>query len=321
MIRFFYGENTYSLRAMAKKIVADFVEKQKSDLNVVTLESAKLTFESFSDAVLSAPFLGDRKLTIVKNLVAEKEHAELRKKIMTILPKLPANSDVVFIDAGKPDGRDGLFKWLTKNSTVKYYSAADESLVRRFIAEKIAEQNIKISPPALSKLTLYAGSDLWRLANEVAKLSAFTKAAGRDEITPTDVEALVEPDLELKVFDLTDALASRNSKRSIELLDKFIRKNEDLHKVFNLVIYQIRTMITVKELLERNERNIAKICGLHPFVAQKTEALSRKITFTELTNFYEQIEEQDFLIKTGRTEIQNSLVLLFVNFCRNGKIV
>ncbi len=321
MLRYLYGEDTYSINTAVTKIVADFVGGQKTDLNVNTLESAKLTLENFTDAVLSAPFLGDKKLTIVKNLIVEKENAELRKKIIETLQNVPASSDLIFVDAGKPDARDALYKYLQKNAECKYFGPTTELNLRQFITAKTAEQNIKIGSPALSKLTLFVGPDLWRLQNEILKLTAFISAGKRTEITVDDVELLVEPNIDLKIFDLTDALAAKNSKRAINLLDAFMKKNEDLMRVFNLVIYQIRNMLVIKDLLLRGEKNnIAKVAGLHPFVVQKTEQSLRKISAAELILFYQQLEEFDFAIKTSRIEIENALVLLFVNFCKNGKM-
>lgn len=320
MIRYLYGEDTYSIKMAVVKIVADFIEQQKSDLNVNTLEAEKLTYENLTDAVLSAPFLGDKKLTIIKNLIVEKDFAELRKKIIKTLENLSASSEVVFIDNGKPDARDGLYKFLGKNAKCKYFGPVSELTLRQFISAKTAEQNIKISNPALSKLTLFVGPDLWRLQNEILKLSAYAAAESRVEIAPEDVDLLVEPNINLKIFDLTDALATQNSTRTIQLLNAFIQNNEDLMMVFNLVVYQFRNILVIKDLLLRHETNIAKVAGIHPFVVQKTTQSLRKISFDELASFYRQLEEMDFALKSSRIEIENALVLLFVNFCKNDKM-
>ena len=281
MIKFLYGENTYSVSIMAAKIVADFIEKQKTDLNVNKLEAGKLTMENFTDAVLSMPFLGDKKLTVVRNLLIEKENADLRKKIISTLEKLPETSEIIFVDEGKPDARDALYKFLIKNAQSKHYAPVDETTMRRFVTAKTAAAKVSISNQATAKLTLYVGPDLWRLQNEILKLAAFATSEKRNEITIDDIEQLVEPNIELKIFDLTDALAAGNSKRAIELLNAFIKNGDDLMMVFNLVIYQFRNMIIVKDLADRGERNIAKSAGLHPFVVRKTEAAVRKISLEE----------------------------------------
>jgi len=320
MIRFLYGENTYSVSAMAAKIVADFVEKQKSDLNLNKLDADKLTLEKFSDAVLSTPFLGDKKMTVIKNLLVEKDNADLRKKLIPVLEKVPATSEIVFIDNGKPDARDALYKFLIKNAQSKNYALADEAMTRRFILTKLEGTGVKIDNKATAKLSLYVGPDLWRLQNEVLKLSSYALANDRKEISADDVEKLVEPNLELKVFDLTDALATKNSSVAIEKLNDFIRNGEDLMMVFNLVIYQLRNMIVIKDLTERKETNIAKTSGLHPFVVKKTLASVQKISLEELKKFYRKLEDFDAALKTSEIEIEDALVLLFVDFCKNDKI-
>ena len=320
MIKFLYGEDTYSVSAVAAKIVADFIAGQQSDLNVNKLEANKLTLENFTDAVLSAPFLGDKKLTIVRNLLVEKDNSDLRKKLIPTLEKLPKTSEIIFVDEGKPDARDALFKFLIKNAKNKHYMPVDETTMRRFIAIKTAEQNIKISNQATAGLILYVGPDLWRLQNEILKLAAFATAQKHDEISLDDVEQLVEPNIELKIFDLTDALAARNSRRAIELLHSFMKNGDDMMMVFNLVIYQFRNMIIVKDLAQRGEGNIAKTAGLHPFVVRKTEAAVRKISLEELAYFYRQLEDYDSALKSSEIEVENALVLLFVGFCKSGKI-
>lgn len=320
MIRYLYGEDTYSVAAVAAKIVADFVEKQASDLNVNTIEASRLTLENFADATLSAPFLGDKKLTVVKNLIVEKDSADLRKKLIVSLDKLPATSEILFVDEGKPDARDALYKFLLKNAKCKYYAPVDEVKLRRFITAKTTELNMTVSNQAAAKLSFFVGPDLWRLQNEILKLAAFAQAQSRTEISAEDIELLVEPNINLKIFDLTDALAARNSVRAIQLLDAFIQNDEDLMMVFNLVIYQFRNMIVIKDLIERKERDIGKSAGLHPFVVRKTEQAVRKIEQGQLVSFYRQLEDYDYGVKTGKLGVEDALILLFVDFCKNGKM-
>jgi len=321
MLAFLYGEDTYSIKKATQKSVANFIEKEKTDLNLNIIKANELTIENFVAAVYSTPFLGEKKLVIVENLLLEREK-ELKDKLKSKIEKIPEFTTLFFVEEGKPDQREGLFKYLNKTATTKYFGPVDESKMRQFIKEKMQPENVAIANDALSKLILFIGADLWRLENELQKLILFIKSEDRKEIKTGDVELMIEPNLNLKIFDLTDALALRNTQKVISLFQSMLKKGEDVFMIFNMIIYQLRNMLIVEDLIKRQvQRNeLAKKAGLHPFVITKTEQSLRKFRAGEIVKFYNSLKETDWKVKSGQIELESAMDLLLVEFCESGKI-
>lgn len=317
MLYFYYGEDTYSLKKKIKEIVDAFVKIEGSDFNVSTLLGNKISVQEFEKNVFTAPFLGSKRLIVLKNVLLECSDLDVKKAISINLDKVPETSIVIFVEEGKPDKRESLFKNLSKLSTTKSYDQPTDLDIKRFIETTVSESNFKISSAANFQLGLYCGRDYWRIQNELQKLISYVKYQKRDTINEGDIVKLVDPVNNFMIFDLTDALADRNVKKAIKIYHSMLKGGEDEIKVFNMIIYHIRNMVLVNSISENNESLIAKKTSLHPYVVKKIMISLRKFEQEKLHQLYKKLSETDWKIKTGFLDIGTALDLLLVDFQRN----
>lgn len=317
MLYFYYGEDTYSLKKKIKDIVDAFVKIEGSDFNVSTLFGNKISVQEFEKNVFTAPFLGSKRLIILKNILLECTDLDIKKAISSNLDKTPRTSIVIFVDEGKPDKRESLFKNLTKWATTKSYDQPSDLDIKRFIEATVSENKFKIASAASFQLGLYCGRDYWRIENELLKLISYSKYQKRDAIVEADVTQLVDPINNFMIFDLTDALADRNVKKAIKIYYSMLKGGEDEIKVFNMIIYHIRNMILANSVSENSEYEIAKMTSLHPYVVKKIMISLRKFDESKLHQLYKKLSEVDWKIKTGFLDIGTALDLLLVDFQRN----
>ena len=317
MLYFYYGEDTYSLKKKINEIIDSFVKIEGSDFNISTLIGSKVSVQEFEKNVFTAPFLGSKRLIIIKNILLECGDLDTKKAISTNLDKVPKTSIVIFVEEGKPDKRESLFKNLTKLAIVKSYEQPSDLDIKRFIEMTVLESNFKITSAASFQLGLYCGRDYWRIENELLKLISYAKYQKKDAIVEADVTRLVDPINNFMIFDLTDALADRNVKKAIKIYYSMLKSGEDEIKVFNVIIYHIRNMILVNSIYENSEYEIAKATSLHPYVVKKIMISLRKFEGSKLHQLYKRLSEVDWKIKTGLLEIGTALDLLLVDFQRS----
>ncbi len=320
MLQFFLGEDEYQVRKSAAVAARNFIEKQNTNLNVNIFYGSLISADQLNSAILSAPFLGDRKLTILNNFLSENIDKKLENRLLDIVKNLPEFSDLIVTEIGKIDAKNSLYQYLEKNAEKKVFGAAGPVAVRKFVEKILAQADAKIDATAMTKLSYIVGADLWRLENETRKLLDFAKSNGRSEILPADVDLMVQASIELKIFDLTDTLANKNLEKTTRIFNDFLAADEDISMILSMVVYQIRNMIVVADLIARNDRGGAKSAGIHPFVFQKTLAAVKKTTFTKLRWLYRELAEIDWQIKTGQKEIVPNMTLLFVKFCEDDKM-
>jgi DNA polymerase-3 subunit delta len=317
MIHFIYGEDTFRSLEALKKIELDFVKSEGDLLNIDKLDGSDLGQGVLESKVQALPFLGSKRLIIVRNLLSEGKK-EIKKDAENLLKSIPETSILAFFEEGTPDKRESLYKMLDKLPNRQFYPQLEGFGLRDWISKKAIDNNSEITRESIEKLILFVGPDLFRLDNELSSLSLFVQSQGRKKIEVNDVEKLVEPNNNFKIFDLTDAIAAKNAKKALQVLYAFRKSGEDEFKIFNLIIHQIRTMLVVNDLLRRkfSSDQIAKEAGIHPFVAKKTTSSLRGFSGERLFVMHNQLLETDWQVKSGQLDMISSLEMLIVDFCQ-----
>lgn len=341
MILFLYGEDTYRLKQKIKEMKEKYISASLGDTNLVVLEGKTVEYNEISRQVLAFPFLAKSRLVIIENLIKESKK-DIVEKVIELLPKVPESTILVFVEEGKPDKRTALFKKLSKEKAQEFVPF-DEIELNRWIQKEVEERGGTIEPDAIAKLTEYVGNDLWRLANEIDKLTAYSQnlansgqptadslenkktkkplAVGREplaKISSEAIEILVRPQIESNVFNLIDSVGAKNQQQSLRELHQLLDAGQNELYILSMIVYQFRNLLIVRDFIERgtsNQWDIAKKAGLHPFVAGKTLNLARNYSIDSLKNIYSTLLEQDIAIKTGQIDPKTALDLLVIKLC------
>ena len=87
------------------------------------------------------------------------------------------------------------------------------------------KQGLRISDELLAELAEALGHEMARIANEISKLALYGsgEAGANREITREEMAALVPEARTSGIFEFTDALASRNRTRALNILDTLSR--------------------------------------------------------------------------------------------------
>ena len=99
MIIFLYGKDTYRSRQQLKKMVDKFkVDRDPQGFNVVELDCDKETGANIMQQLLTAPFLAEKKMIVLKNLLSASEHKDFLSELMTRIDgkRLPEENIILF---------------------------------------------------------------------------------------------------------------------------------------------------------------------------------------------------------------------------------
>lgn len=310
MVIFIYGPDTFRSNRKISEIIKEYRSKYKSGLNFVQIELTEDRFSELQDAIETSSMFNEKKLIIIKNAFSASK--ELKKRISDYLSRkdLFENKDIIliFFEKGAIKNKNVLFKLLVKKSFKKQeFKQLPPHRVKLLIKEEVEELGGRIHPVALERLLLYYGNDLWQLTNELKKLVSFKK---NETIQAEDVENLCETSIDLNIFKTIEAISDKNKKRALKLISKHFQVGENESKVFSMIVYQFRTLIKVKSILEENRsdrismssRERFRKSGVHPFVIRKTIPIARNFSMEELKKIYQKLFNLDLKIKTGRIE-------------------
>ena len=311
MIIFLYGEDTYRSSQKLNQIKDKFIkEVDSTSMNLTALDGAKLKFEEFNQQVKASPFLARKRMIIIKNLISENKSKEIQKEVVELLNQTEQNAKdeniLVFwesTDHSKSKSKSALWARLAKEKLAEEFKLLTPIQLNNWGKKEIEIQGGKIDNQAIAFLAATVGNDLWQMANEITKLTNFCQAK---PITITDIENLVKAKFDDNIFNLVDALGTKNKKLALKLMSDQFNLEADEMYLLSMLIRQFRILLEIKDLI--NERPkitkdlIAKELQIHPFVAQKALWQVKNFTFDKLKQIYQMLSDLDIKLKTSQAK-------------------
>lgn len=136
---------------------------------------------------------------------------------------------------------------------VELARVAEEDAMRWAAATAQAAET-KIEPDAARELVDALGADMMLIASELEKLLLYT--VGRGRITLGDVETMVLAAKQRSLYELTDAISSRNSARALALLHGLLNSSDAGEDAAIGHLYMLaRTFRQMLVILEKNVRD------------------------------------------------------------------
>lgn len=314
----FHGDDDLRIDEEVGAIVAKMNEQPNGDLNTAHFEGATTPVPEILGAALAYPFLADKRLVIVKELLAwitRKGAGETGKQavegLLEALPKLPEWARVVFVERGKLADSNKILKLAQSDSNgyEKAFIAPKDST--SWIVKRAKDvYNATIEPAAATALASVTVSDLRRADNELFKLVSYV-GEGR-AISEADVRLLTPYVAEASMFEMVDALAEGRGKVAVSLVHRLLEQDADVFGLYGMITRQFRLLLLAKEHLSNggSPKEIASAISVHPYVADKLAKQSRSFSLEQLETIYRALQDYDFKMKTGQIEPHLALDLL-----------
>jgi DNA polymerase III subunit delta len=315
MIYLLYGPDEYA-RSEALAVLKAQMPADLADLNISVLDGKKLKLDTLVVACEAFPFLADRRLVIINDLLKHQKAGKERDELRAYLERMPPTCDLVFVESEEFDKRSAVFTYIKKAGDAREFRPREGAELLRWLAERAALLGVKLDKTAAQRLVGYAGGDSRTLINELAKLASYTGQGGR--ITDDAVELLVEDGQEQSLFAFIDELSARRRGAALQSLRRLLADGQAATYILFMVARQVRILLGVKELAGQRLRpdDIAAQLGQRPFVVRKALEQVRGFSDAELTQLHDRVLALDHASKTGRVEAETGLELLVAELCR-----
>lgn len=311
MFYLFHGEDPYSQRETLAGLLAKEGDPEMVSLNTTRL-GGKVSFAELQGACDAMPFLARVRVVIVEGLFATMPDRAFMDKLEAYLPHLPAATRLFFLESQALPDTHRLIRLADKGKVgvVKKFDALQGAALERWIRQTAEAGGGHIAPQAAQLLATNVGADLPALGNEIEKLLLY--AGPGETITADDVLRLSPYAAEVGIFDLTDALGSRQPAQVAALFQRKLDEGAEPFYLFTMFIRQFRLLIQTRALLDEGERpaGIAEKLKQRPFVADKLARQARGFSLTQLEHIYRRLLQIDVEVKTGRADLVTALHLL-----------
>lgn len=309
MFYIFHGNDEHSKKKFLSQLQEKLGDRSLVDLNTTRFAGDSLTISQLRHACDSIPFLSDRRLVIVNDLLAREP--DYLDSLLEYVLELPETTRLVFCESRLLSEKHPMVRLAmqAEDGYVKSFRRLEGREVSFWIQNHVQERGSRISPRAAHLLAINVGNDLALLENEIEKLVLYR---GEEIIDVDDVSLLCPYVAEASIFELVDALGSRHGRTAAELLQSKLTEGTEPSYLFAMIIRQYRLLIQVKELAEAGNRppEIAQKLNIHGFVAGKLYQQCQNYELVQLEQVYAHLLDMDVSVKMGRTEMTTALNLL-----------
>ncbi len=301
------GEEPYLRDACRAQLIEKFVPEAARAWAVSRYSADRGETQTALEQAQTLPMLARLQIVFLEDAeaiekVGEKNREEAVAQLEAYLED-PAPFTVFVAEATGLDQRMKLGKLLAEKTLVVECGLGESLNERQAAAVALAraiakEQEVEFEKGAAEDLAEFVAADLLRLKTEIDKLATY--AAERKLIRREDVSALVVSEKTTTVWELADMLASRQSKKALEFLDRLLRDGEEPLPMLGAMTWMYRKLIEASEVKGvTNGWQAARALGMRPEQAELALQNARKISKSRLLDGLRALQKADDRLKRG----------------------
>jgi DNA polymerase-3 subunit delta len=228
----------------------------------------------------------------------------------------PSPDVTLVLLAAKPDRRRAVWKRLLAKAKVHSAQPKRGRALRAHVEEELRRRKLRLAPEGVDELIDRVGQDLRRLMGEVDKLEAF--GAGERPLSAEDVAEVLGRGLGRPLYLLGDAVAAREARRSLELMDELMGEGEEGLRILATLhrsLRQVRGALAMTEAgVPSAEIGRKLLPGNMQFKARSLIDASRRWSDADLQNAFAALSRADRRIKRG-ADAETALAAAVVEAC------
>src|ERR1700730_2286591 len=162
-------------------------------------------------------------------------------------------ADARRIDLTDKERYERIRESMGKYCAIVELARVEEGEAIRWLTEYCAGQQVKIDADAAREMVDALGGDMMMISNELEKLSLYVGEKRR--ITLGDVETMVLAAKQRSLYELTDAISSRQRVRALHMLDAILTTGDGDDAAIGHLYMLAKTFRQMLVIVERNVRD------------------------------------------------------------------
>lgn len=305
---FIYGEEEFLADRAVTRLVEKLVDPAFKDFNFTVLYGKECKAEQILDNAMTLPMFAARRVILVKR--AEELPAE---QLELLIPYIKASSPdtCLIFHASKIDLRRKFFTELKKTDLLIEFKKFKDDQLSGFVKREVEVHGKKIEPVAADLLAYYCGNSLREIVAQVEKLTTYIGKSSH--IAIDDIKAIVSDTKTDTVFELANALGSRNIEKSLRQLQMVLRDADTPYMLVGALARHFRQLCMIRELLDQRTPHdeISKRVKINPYFLKGMISQALKFRMAEYRKILALLHETDVGLKSGGRQGTLFEMLLF----------
>ena len=301
--------------ALARKKVASIIQERAPKRDALTFMSihAEDGIQALKGELLSVSMFAPSRVFLVHKI--ENADVSFLDFLLSYVQGIGKDSQNTLILTGQSLPKKGPVRKLKaaiqKVGTFEIFTAKSINPYD-FLKDLCTQENISLSQRAVRLLLQKVGSDFLAMENEVAKLACY---ASEKTITDKDIEAIVINISEASIWEVVDAIVSKDISKAMITLEQMLEQGNSAHYILSLIMWQIRMLAKLQDALTQKR-------GL-PASWKKTSQLKRKEAIQSLKThplriheIFKQLHHTNRMFNSSKAGDRFNLELLVLLLCQ-----
>ncbi len=298
------GDEPLFIDQIASFAAKEFIPEEERDFNQSILYGAEVTARTILLEALRFPMMGTHVLVLVR----EAQQVRDLDTIAAHLDEPPESTCLILCYKKKADKLKALYKAISERGGFYESAKMYDSKLPDFIIKSFAARHLEIDPRTAHLMADSTGNDLEKILNEVEKIALALSQQGKRTVTPEVIEYYIGVSKEYNNFELLTALIRRDAARAFRIALYFAsdERNHPIQMTLSTLFGFFSNLMAVYYLPQPNERTIADLLKVQPFVARDYETARRSYSAAQVFAIIHQLRLIDAYSKGVDANIPTS---------------
>lgn len=247
----FHGEEAFLRTDYFRRLKQALLPAGLEDFNLHTAQGKGCSVEWIAQAVDCLPMMSQRTLVAVTDFDLAGLGENQRAHLADVLSNLPDYCCLVFVYdllAYKLDGRSKLAALLKSKGSIVEFQRQSHKDLAIWVDRQFKAEGKSISREDAQYLIFLCGDLMSGLSSEIGKIAAY---AVQPRIARTDIDAVAMPLIDVKVYQMTDAIAKKNFDKAASVLVELLQDQQSPGYILAVMGKYFRQLYTARLLRER----------------------------------------------------------------------
>lgn len=278
------GNDRFRIHERIQTLRAAFITKfDPGNFNVATVDLNEATVQDLHTTLSQAGLFTKKQFVVVYHLDAAR--AAEQTVAIQHLCQMSEDTIAVVVVSAVNDLPTALAKQLVANSKVESFPELSTNEVVQWVTKRVQAAHCTIVPAAVQYLVQAYGTDLWALNGVLQQLVHADQA-----ITLAVVQEYVASPLDENIFHLSDALATQQTKRALQLLQDQFQSGANPFYLLTMLARQIELLIQAKQG--------TFAASVSPYARKQALTHAKRFSTAALQTLHTGLTEIDYQMKT-----------------------
>lgn len=288
------GEEPFYIDVISDYIEDNVLDDTGKEFNQSVLYGRETDVATIIATAKRFPMMSDHQVVIVKEAQNVKDIEKLESYVNN-----PLKSTILVIchKYKSLDKRKSFYKTVAAKGVVLDSKKIYENKMPEWIAAYVKRHGYRISPQAAQLLADHLGNDLGKVVNEVRKVYISLPKGG--EFTPALIEQNIGISKDFNVFELQEALTSRNAFKAFQIAKYFADNPKSNPLVVTLAVLQgfFSRLLVYHSIKDKSPKNVAAELGIQPYRVGDVQKAAAAFPLTKLIAIFGHLRECDLRFK------------------------